>query len=287
MNPSALLKTGGLICWALALGLLASAIFGDGKNALHRGWNWYSASLEQRLSRLFVFRPGREIALAQLSLVLCASAGALLLSVPLAWLVALILGIALLPPLWLRSAIRRRTSQIDEQVEAFLVCTANALKSRPAVGDALESVLRLTPNPLRQELELAVKQMHVGCSVDEALLQMSTRVAGKNLDTGLSALLIGRQVGGHLPTVLETTAAAMREMDRLEGVIRTKTAQERSQMWVLALFPVVLVFAFNWISRGYFDPMTTSVAGLLATGAALVLWGGSIVAARRILAVDL
>ena len=287
MNPSVLLKAGGLGCWTLALVLLASAVFGDERNALHRGWTWYSAALERSLSRLFVFRPGREIALAQLSLLLCASVGALLLSLPLAWLVVLTLGIALVPSLWLRNAIRRRAGQIDEQVEAFLVCTANALKSRPAVGDALESVLRLTPNPLRQELELAIKQMHVGSSVDEALLQMSTRVAGKNLDTALSAILIGRQVGGHLPTVLETTAAAMREMDRLEGVIRTKTAQERSQMWVLALFPVVLVFAFNWISRGYFEPMTTSVAGLLATGAALVLWGGSIVAARRILAVDL
>jgi tight adherence protein B len=201
--------------------------------------------------------------------------------------VTLAVAILLGPPVWLRGAVRRRALQVDRQVEAFLVCMSNALKSRPAIGDALESVVQLTPDPLCQELDLAVKHMHVGCSVDEALIEMSTRVRGRNLDTALSAILIGRQVGGHLPAVLETTAAAMREMDRLEGVLRTKTAQERSQLWVLALFPGVLVLAFNWISRGYFDPLTSSVSGSVAAGVAVAMWGGSILVARRILAVDI
>jgi tight adherence protein B len=287
MNPSELIGVGGVACCACALALATWTVVRESQSVLHRGWKSYSAALERQLCRLFVFRPGHEIPLAQLALLFGTGFGALLLSWPVAWCGGLALATLVGPALWLRSALRRRASRIDQQVEAFLVCTANALKSRPAVGDALASVLELTPNPLRQELELAVKQMHVGCTVDEALLEMSIRVGGRNLDTALSAILIGRQVGGHLPTVLETTAAAMREMDRLEGVIKTKTAQERSQLWVLALFPAVLVLAFNWISRGYFDPMTASVAGCLATGLALTLWGGSLVAARRILAVDI
>ena len=43
----------------------------------------------------------------------------------------------------------------------------------------------------------------------------------------------GRQVGGNLPKVLETTAHTLREMKRLEGVIRTKTADGRMQLWVI------------------------------------------------------
>jgi tight adherence protein B len=145
----------------------------------------------------------------------------------------------------------------------------------------------MTPNPLRQELELAVKQMRLGSTVEQAVLHMSGRVGSKQLDTALSAILIGRQVGGNLPTILETTAEVMREMARLEGVVRTKTADGKAQIWVLALFPFLLMLGFNAVNRGYFDPLTASATGYLVTILAFGLWGGSIVFARRILAVDI
>jgi tight adherence protein B len=116
---------------------------------------------------------------------------------------------------------------------------------------------------------------------------MSGRIGSRQLDTALSAILIGRQVGGNLSTILETTAETMREMCRLEGVVRTKTAQGKAQMWVLALFPFLLMLGFNLVSRGYFEPLTSSAIGYLCTAVALALWGGSLILARKILAVDI
>jgi tight adherence protein B len=116
---------------------------------------------------------------------------------------------------------------------------------------------------------------------------MSARVGSKPLDTAISALLIGRQVGGNLPVIMETTAAAMREMERLEGVVRTKTAEGKAQLWVLALFPLVLMLSFNAVSPGYFDALTESAVGTLATVIALGCWGASLVVAQKILAVDI
>jgi tight adherence protein B len=70
-------------------------------------------------------------------------------------------------------------------------------------------------------------------------------------------------------------------------VVKTKTAEGKAQIWVLAFFPLVLMLGFNAVSPGYFEPLTSSVVGGLVTGVAFALWGGSVVAARRILAVDL
>jgi tight adherence protein B len=67
-----------------------------------------------------------------------------------------------------------------------------------------------------QELELALKQMRLGSSLPDALLAMSARVQVKPLDICVSALLVGRQSGGDLPTILERTAASLRELKRLE-----------------------------------------------------------------------
>jgi hypothetical protein len=81
---------------------------------------------------------------------------------------------------------------------------------------------------MRQEVDLALKEMKVGSTLDQALLHMAARVGSRQLDSALSSILIGRQVGGNLPRVLETTAGTLREMRRLEGVVRTKTAGARA-----------------------------------------------------------
>ena len=98
-----------------------------------------------------------------------------------------------------------------------------------------------------------MRLLRVGATLDQALLNIAARVGSKQLDNALSAVLIGRQVGGNLPKVLETTAAAIREMARLEGVVRTKTAEGKAQLWVLGALPMVLMLALNTMQPGYFD----------------------------------
>ena len=48
--------------------------------------------------------------------------------------------------------------------------------------------------------------------MDEALREFSTRCQSRNVDAIVTALTVGRQTGGELPKVLETTAGVLREM---------------------------------------------------------------------------
>jgi tight adherence protein B len=281
------LKIAAIAVFAAGVGLLAWTVIANPDNPLHRAWARYCGSLEMKLYRAFVFRSGEPIALGQAAGLFALAAAALQSPVPRTYCAGGAVVVALGPALYLTQKLRARVAKIDSQVEGFLVTVANALKSRPAVGDAIASVLPLTPLPLRQELELSVKQMRLGSSVEQALVLMGARVGSKQLDLALSALLIGRQVGGNLPTIIETTAGAMREMARLEGVVRTKTAEGKAQMWVLAVFPFLLMLGFNAVSHGYFDSLSESVWGYIATAVAFSCWGASIVVARQILAVDI
>jgi tight adherence protein B len=286
--PLFALKCAGFLVFVAGLGLSAWRTIVDPDTVLHRAWALYCGSLENKLYRAYVFRPGYHIVLGQVAALFVIAAAAALAPASAGRYCAIAALVAILgPSVHLTQRLRARVEKIDQQVEGFLVAIANALKSRPAVGDAIESVLATTPNPLRQELELAVKQMRLGSSVEQALIHMTTRVGSHQLDTALSALLIGRQVGGNLPTIIETTAEAMREMDRLQGVVRTKTAEGKAQMWVLAFFPLLLMLGFNAVSPGYFDVLSESFSGTLATIAAFFCWGASIVIGRQILAVDI
>ena len=260
------------------------AVLADRGAAPWRLWDRYVAWLERKLRSMFVFTPGSAIAIAQVAAFVAAVAVRLAAPIP-AWWLALPV-IALGPPLALERMRLRRIEQIESQLDGFVLTLANALKSTPSIGDAFASVQVLVQPPLRQEVELAVKEMRLGATLDQALLHMAGRVGSRQLDSALSAILIGRQVGGNVPRILETTAGSLREMNRLEGVVRTKTAEGKAQLWVLAIFPFLIVLALDAISEGYFVPLSDSLAGYAVALAAALFWVASLVTARKVLAVD-
>jgi tight adherence protein B len=276
-----------------AVACVAAAIFAtvlglaSSEGAAYRLWISYGSSLERRLYRLFIFMRGDRIAALQLAAMvvvagvgITARIGGTLLLFSLAFCAA---G----PQLWIEQQLYRRREAINAQLDGFLLALSNALKSTPSIGDAFISVQAVTAPPLKQEIELAVKQMRLGSTLDLALLNMAGRIGSRKLDSALSGILMGRQVGGNMPSILEKTAAAMREMARLDGVVRSKTAESKAQMWVLALFPFALMLLFNLVSPGFFDPLTSTTVGALCTTVAFLFWAASIGLARKILAVDI
>ncbi|MFT3774332.1 MAG: type II secretion system F family protein [Minicystis sp.] len=280
-----LFKYGGLSL--LFLGLLAALtiIVGDAEGMPRRLWARYVVFLERKLRLMFIWTPGDHIAGGQVAGIIFLLALGVLVDLPFWWAFALLVAVG--PAVYIERQRRQRVEQIEQQLDGFLMALANALKATPSLGDAFTSVQRLIPPPLQQEVELAVKEMRVGSTLDQAMLFMAGRIGSRQVDSALSALLIGRQIGGNLPKILDTTASSLREMARLEGVVRTKTAEGKAQLWVLAVFPIVLMLAFNSVKEGYFDPLTQSVTGYVVIVLALIFWIASLVTARKILDVDI
>ncbi|HTU57403.1 MAG TPA: type II secretion system F family protein, partial [Polyangiales bacterium] len=285
MTPSlALLKYGAIAGACLAMLAFGWGISAHREGALQRLWWTYVAYVDRCLKILFLPTHGRTLAVLQLLLATSCLALGLLLNVT-----ALFGGVVLAlvaPPLLLAQQLRRRSREIEARIEGFLMSLANALRATPSIGSALSYTQPLVSAPLDQELELALKEMRVGSSLEQALLNLAARARSPKLDAALSSLLIGRQIGGNLPQILENTAGTLREMSRLEGVVRSKTAEGKSQLFVLALFPALLVFLFDWIKPNYFAPLTDSVVGGLLGGLALLLWVASVLLARKVLMVN-
>jgi len=271
----------------LVLGLVAAItlVISDAEGLPRRLWAQYVVYLERKLRLMFVWTPGGQIATAQIAGMAVVMSLGVLVNLPYWYAFAALIAVA--PAVVIERQRRQRVEAIENQLDGFLLALANALKATPSLGDAFGSVQRLIPPPLQQEVELAVKEMRVGSTLDQAVLFMAGRIGSRQVDSALSALLIGRQIGGNLPKILDTTAASLREMSRLEGVVRTKTAEGKAQMWVLAVFPLVLMVAFNAVKDGYFDPLTQSITGYVVIALGLAFWIASLVVARKILDVDI
>ncbi|MFW5875988.1 MAG: type II secretion system F family protein [Myxococcota bacterium] len=270
----------------LAAGLVSSGALwvADPDGLPARWWGRYEANLARDARLLMLGVGGRSIALAHV-----AGLGVWLAVAVLAratWMVFVVPVLLVGPVFWLSRRREKKVAEIELQLDAWLVVLGNALKSNPSLGEALESSVRLTGSPLREELDLALKEVQLGTPLDLALHEMAARIGSRMLDSTLSGLLVARKTGGDLPRMLDRTAATLREMQRLEGVVRTKTAEGKSQAYVLAVMPFGLLGILHVMDPEFLGPLVESPIGWGVTFVAFLCWAGSIAMARKILAVD-
>ena len=244
LDPLTAQKWIGIILFALGIFWWLFIAITDTRGAPYRAWSRYVLELEIKLRSMFIWTNANYIATVQAVIAVTLYAGYVLLGgLPL--LIAAVIAL-IGPSLTITVMVSRRRAKIDDQVTAFTVSLANALKSTASIGDALQSTVVLTPKPLLQELELVMKQMRLGSSIPESLLAMTARVQAKALDICVSALLVGRQSGGDLPAILERTAASLRELKRLEE-LTAKTLRTSKQGFALAvLINGAMIF---WLPR--------------------------------------
>jgi len=269
-----LLRWGSVLLLGLGLFGVAWSSTAVDSSFVWRLWTRYTVSFERKLRPMFIWTPGRVIGLGQFAAVFMVLVAEVLVEVPF-W------------PLWILIIAVGPAMYVEKQLDGFLLALANALKSTPSIGAGFQSIQAVIQPPMQQEVELAVKEMKVGSTLDQALLHMAARVGSHQLDSALSSILIGRQVGGNLPKVLETTSQTLREMARLDGVIRTKTAEGKMQLWVIGLMPLLLVVLFNSGFPGYLETLTASIAGYTILIMAAGMWLAGLLAARKVLSIDI
>jgi tight adherence protein B len=270
----------GLMVFAASYG------FAQGANARAQSIaTRYVDGIDAPLKRMLMPPRGHLVLTAQVAAIIGIVSAAVALRHPALAVVALI--VLPLPKLVLTLLQKRRRELIESKLDGFALSLANATRATPSVGRELQMLQTTLPKPIDREVEQVLREMRVGSSLDQALLNFSWRVQSPSLDALLSAVLIARRIGGRLPDILETTASTLREMARLDGVLRAKTAEARMQVWVMAFFPLVVVFGFNAMSPGYFDAMTEQTLGLVMIAAAVVFWVAAILLARKIMAVEL
>ena len=270
----------GTLTWLLVVCFFFSNDEQPGRQAFGR----YRDYLDSKLRFLRVRYDARRIIFGQSVLCVVVLTYALLNNsvIPL----VIIPFIAIGPKTYLEHLSSKRITDVEAQIEPWLVAVANALKASPSLGEAIASTVPLLTAPMSEEVDLMVKEYGLGTALDRALEQFAQRIGSKTLAGAVLALQVARNSGGNLPVMLESAASALRELARLEGVVRTKTAEGKAQAFVIGAIPVPMVVGIHMMDRHFFDPLVTCFAGHLVVGGAVVLWATAIVLSSKILAVD-
>jgi tight adherence protein B len=131
------------------------------------------------------------------------------------------------------------------------------------------------------------QQQRLGLQFRDALLQMGGRVPSRDLQFLITAILVQKETGGDLTDILDRASHVIRERVRIEGEVRTHTAQGRLTGWILGLLPIIMLVLINVVSPGYSTILFHDPIGqkLCYAGATMIVFGGLII--RKIVDVQI
>ncbi len=192
----------------------------------------------------------------------------------------------LLPGFYVKYRINRRLKAFNNQLGDTLTLLSNAIKAGYSFAQAIDTVAKNAVAPIADEFGRAVREMNLGGSPDEALQNITKRIASPDFDLVATAYSIHRTVGGNLAEILDNIAYTIRERVRIKGEIATLTAQARASGTLITFLPLVLAAFMYFVTPTYFRPMFSNFVGwaLLAIGAFMIFIGNLII--RRVVAIE-
>jgi tight adherence protein B len=192
----------------------------------------------------------------------------------------------LIPGFYVRYRIGQRLKKFNGQLGDTLTLLSNALKAGYSFAQAIDTVAKNATAPIGDEFGRAVREMNLGGSPDEALSNITKRIASADFDLVATAYSIHRTVGGNLAEILDNIAYTIRERVRIKGEIQTLTAQARASGWIITLLPIILAVFMFFVTPTYFQPMFGNIIGwILIVIACFMIFVGNLII-RRIVAIE-
>jgi tight adherence protein B len=192
----------------------------------------------------------------------------------------------LIPGFYVKYRINKRLKAFNNQLGDTLTLLSNALKAGYSFAQAIDTVAKNAVAPIADEFARAVREMNLGGSPDEALQNITKRIASADFDLVATAYSIHRTVGGNLAEILDNIAYTIRERVRIKGEIATLTAQARASGTLITFLPIVLAAFMFFVTPSYFRPMFDNFIGwiLIAIGIFMIFIGNLII--RRVIAIE-
>jgi tight adherence protein B len=176
----------------------------------------------------------------------------------------------MIPRWYLSKKQKKRLIAFNEGLADLITTIVGSLRAGFSFPQALKTVVEEAHSPIKEEMEGVLREMQYGSSIEDALNALKKRMPSEDLDLMIQAILIQRQVGGNLATVLDKIVETIRDRTKIQRQIMTLTAQGRLSGIVIGLLPVILGFVLYLIEPQYIGTLFSHRIGILLLVAGVV-----------------
>jgi tight adherence protein B len=171
------------------------------------------------------------------------------------------LGCSLVPIIYIRTTRQRRMRQIEEMLPEAIDLFTRAMRAGHNIHSGLQVLADETPDPLGGEFKKVVEDLTLGSTVDEALHNLGDRVPVLDLRFFSTGVILQRETGANIVTVMENLSAVIRERLQLRARLRAHTAQQRFSAGLICGLPVVTGVFFYFVRYEYISALWQTEIG--------------------------
>ena len=168
-------------------------------------------------------------------------------------------GAGALPVMYVMRMRTRRLKKFEENLPDAIDLFTRTMRAGHNIHSGLETVSTETSDPIRMEFRKVMEELALGSPIETALHSLGTRIPIIDLKFFITGLILQRQTGANMVSVLENLSTLVRERLNMAAKMKAHTAQQRFSAGLLCLMPIVVGLGFwilkpEYIALLYTDP---------------------------------
>lgn len=176
---------------------------------------------------------------------------------------ALAAGGAIIPPLLVSSARKRRLALFEKQLGDALGIISNCLRAGFTFQQAMESIASEMAEPISKEFGKTLREIRLGVPMEDAMNNIVRRMQNDDLGMLMSAVMIQRQVGGNLADIIDNISVTIRDRLKIKGEVKVMSASGRISGMVIGLLPVFLTAVLMVLNPNYILTFINTTLGII------------------------
>jgi len=155
----------------------------------------------------------------------------------------------------------RRLRKFEHQLPDAIDLFTRSMRAGHNIHSGLETIANETADPVKMEFRKLMEELALGSQVEPALHGLGKRVPLIDLKFFITSLILQRQTGANMVTVLEGLSALVRERLSMAAKLKAHTAQQRFSAGLLCALPLVFGIISYFLKPEYTRLLWTDPVG--------------------------
>jgi tight adherence protein B len=184
--------------------------------------------------------------------------------------------IALLPLAWVYLKNKRRQTLLEKQLPDLLDFIARSMQAGHDFNSALRLASAESPKPIGDEFQIVFDEVNFGGSIHNAMKGLAERITCPDVRYFAIAVLINREIGGDIASLLKNVSTLIRERITFKDTIYAMTAEGRVSAIILAAMPFAVGLMIFFVNPSFISILWTDELGrkMFIYTFILMLFGG-------------